>query len=470
MMNRRYHKIMEAMQRLIDKTKERMQSFRNGGSLKARIARGGTWLVIGGGSENGARLLRNIILARILAPEAFGLMAIIMAVNNFFETFTYVGMKEAIIQNPRADEKQKIFLNAAFLISFLRSTGLFAIAFLCVPLIAEFYHKPQLTAMLRISFVNVLLIGIISPASYIALKRMKFLNWTVINHGGSLVGVIATIVMGFFLKNVWALVIGFLCESLFRSLFSYILAPFFPTFKTDRDSIRSLLQFSKGIFGLPLLQFLYQRIDIFVLGKMVSDSLLGMYNLATSLSYIPYIICEVVMAHLLMPMFSALQNDNKKLGDAYCRASRLIFLFFFPFLTVMGCSAQLILNLAYGKSYAGAAAVMQVLSACLGLRMIGLVSNTVFFAIGKPSSFRVATIIRFIVIGVLIVPLIHLFGIVGGVLANFIALSVWILIVQYMLKKTIFLQYRSQLRAAIPGAALSGILLAVYGIVRLCVK
>jgi O-antigen/teichoic acid export membrane protein len=69
-------------------------------TLKARVARGGFWLGIGSSSEQFLRFLRNIILVRVLIPEAFGTMAIILAVNMFFEAFTEVGIKEAIIQNP----------------------------------------------------------------------------------------------------------------------------------------------------------------------------------------------------------------------------------------------------------------------------------------------------------------------------------------------------------------------------------
>jgi lipopolysaccharide exporter len=435
-------------------------AYLSGPNLKARIARGGIWLGFGGGAENGARFLRNIILARILAPEAFGLIAIVMAINNFFETFTYVGMKEAIIQNPRGD--QRAFQNGAFLVSIVRSTVLFGIAILAVPFIAGFYHKPDLTGMLRLSFVNVLLLGAISPAAYGALKQMKYRTWTVINHGGSLVGVLVTIVLGIMMKSAWALVIGFLCESLFRTVFSYVFSPYVPSFRSDTGSLRSLMRFSKGIFGLPLLQFLYQRIDIFVLGKLVSDSLLGVYNLATSLAYIPYTVFEVVMGQLLLPIFSKIQDDFTALGVAYTRITRIVILFFFPFIVIMACFASPLLELAYGKAYKGAATVFQVLTVSLALRMVGLVSSSVFFAIGKPSLFRFSSIIRFAVIGAAIVPLIKVLGTVGAALANGVSLLVWIVMIQRMLKKTIGLSYASQLRALIPGCAVSGIILAFY--------
>jgi lipopolysaccharide exporter len=451
---------MLTITRYAELAKSMARTFLDGKSLKAQMARGGIWLGIGGGSESGARFLRNIILARILAPEAFGLIAIVMAINNFFETFTYVGMKEAVIQNPRGDERQ--FQNGAFLVSMVRSAILFCIAIAAVPFIAGFYHKPDLTGMLRLSFLNVLLLGAISPAAYASLKHMNYRTWTFINHGGSFVGVLVTIVLGIIMKNAWALVLGFLCESLFRTVFSYILSPYVPSFKSDSDSLRSLMQFSKGIFGLPLLQFLYQRIDIFVLGKMVTDGQLGVYNLAISLAYIPYTIFEMVMGQLLLPMFSTIQNDVAQLGAAYTRVTKIVILIFFPFAALLACFASPLLNLAYGKAYTGASTVFQVLTISLGLRMVGLVSSSVFFALGKPSLFRFSTIMRFVVIAAAIVPFIKMFGTVGAALANGIALLVWIILIQRMLKKTIGLSYAAQIRPLVPGCAVSGVILAVY--------
>ena len=103
-----------------------MNLFMNGKGMRGNIARGGIWLGIGGGSEHFLRLVRNMILTRLIAPEAFGVVAIVLAINTFFESFTQIGIKEAIIQNPRGSEY--VYLNGAFWISAIRGAVLYGCA------------------------------------------------------------------------------------------------------------------------------------------------------------------------------------------------------------------------------------------------------------------------------------------------------------------------------------------------------
>ena len=247
---------------------EKITNLYKGSSLKKRAAKGGIWLGAGSGTENGLRLLRNMILARLLAPDAFGLMAIVLAVNVFFDSFTKIGVKEAIIQNPKGNENT--FLNGAFWLAFVRGIVMFIAAIIMVPLVARFYNKPELVPMMRVVFLSILFYGMMSPKSYTELKQMNYKKWVIIFHGGSVIGVITTIIMGFILHNIWALVIGFTVESAARCIVSYIICPFLPGFNFEKENLRSLFRFARGIFGISIVVFLYNRIDIFVLGKFVA--------------------------------------------------------------------------------------------------------------------------------------------------------------------------------------------------------
>ena len=105
--------------------------------LKERAVRGGAWLGAGTGIEQGLRFLRNIILTRLLAPEAFGLMAIVLALNTAFESFTDVGIKQAIVQNPRGQTRE--YLNGAWWFSCIRAVVLYGLAFWSAPFLERFY-------------------------------------------------------------------------------------------------------------------------------------------------------------------------------------------------------------------------------------------------------------------------------------------------------------------------------------------
>jgi O-antigen/teichoic acid export membrane protein len=108
-----------------------IEKLRNHPGLFGRMARGGAWLGLGSAGENALRFVRNMVLARLLAPEAFGVMAIVLSICSLFQVLTGLGIKESIVQNPRGAERS--FLNGAWWISVVRGLLLYAVAFVASP-------------------------------------------------------------------------------------------------------------------------------------------------------------------------------------------------------------------------------------------------------------------------------------------------------------------------------------------------
>jgi O-antigen/teichoic acid export membrane protein len=160
----------------------------SGESLRSRVFRGGAWLGTGSVLEQAFRFGRSMALARLLAPEAFGLMAIIGSASSVLHTITDIGVKEALIRHPQGGEER--YKAAAWWLAFGRSLGLYVIFFLLAPLMANFYGNPELSPLLRIVTLGVIFDGIYSSNAYIALKEMKFGKWAAMDHGGSICGVV----------------------------------------------------------------------------------------------------------------------------------------------------------------------------------------------------------------------------------------------------------------------------------------
>ena len=139
-----------------------------------RSVQGSVWIGIGDLTSNIFRFLRNIILTRLLAPEVFGEMAIILAINATFESLTSIGLRNLIIQNPRSSEKN--FLNASLWTSLIRSSLLYILGFFLAPFVATFYQNPDLTKLIRVCFLATIFTALISPRAYLALKQMGLIN------------------------------------------------------------------------------------------------------------------------------------------------------------------------------------------------------------------------------------------------------------------------------------------------------
>jgi O-antigen/teichoic acid export membrane protein len=209
------------------------------GTLRAKATRGAMFLGGGSVAEQASRFARNMLLTRLLAPSAFGAMAIVMSSAAILGSLTDVGQRSAVVQNPRGGEKA--YLDAGWWMGMGRSILMYIIIFAVAPWVARFYGNAGLSALLRVTLLSTLFDGAMSPRSILLQKEMKFGRWMAINNGGAICGVVLTVILSFVLRGVWALAIGYCSENVFRCLFSYILCPGIPSLGWDRHAARDLL-------------------------------------------------------------------------------------------------------------------------------------------------------------------------------------------------------------------------------------
>lgn len=408
--------------KLISNIKIEVNRLKKVDNIKYRVIHGGMWLGVGSCIEQGLRFLRNIILARLLTPQAFGIMAIILAVDTFFESFTEIGIKEAIVQNPKGNDHT--YLNGAWWLAFIRSIILYLIVFASAPWIAKFYENPEIADLIRFAFLSVLFKGAMSANAYSAFKQMEFKKWIIIFHGGGVLGVITAIVLAFFIRDFWALAIGFTTETFARCFISYIICPFKPGLKFDRESVRSLLAYSRGMIGLPILTFIFMKSDIFVIGKVCTIYQLGLYTMAASLARMPSQFLGSLIGQVIMPMFSEIQNEKERMNQAIIKITSVIVLIGFPIFFFALFYGKEILIIIYGVQYAVVALPFAIIFGVEFLRVSATPLATFYFQTGRPSLQRLFTGIRAIIMLILIIPAIKWFGLTGAALAGLISMIV----------------------------------------------
>jgi O-antigen/teichoic acid export membrane protein len=411
---------------LYGKAKSAITSFVTGNELKARVFRGGAWLGIGSVSEQGLRFARNMVLARLLAPAAFGTMAIVMSAAALLQSFTELGVREGLIQNPRGAEPE--YVNAAWWMGLIRSVSIYLALFLGAPWVAKFYGNHDLTSLLRVATVSLVLEGAISSRAYVAMKEMKFNRWATIQHGGGIIGVVITIILGFVLRDVWALVLGTCAESAARCLLSFALCPFLPSIKIDRDALRHLLQFSKGLFGLAPLYIIFMRADIFVLGKLVPASTLGYYSMGIAVAQVPGFFLANLLGQIFMPALSHVQTDRLRTRRIVLQVSTAIVLLGLPAVVFSYFCGRPLLTLLYGPNYAVAAGALFLASCGAVVTLVNNPINTALYASGHPQLHRRCVIAMAIVMMILTYPLAKWLGPVGAQSASVISIVVGFLV------------------------------------------
>jgi len=383
-----------------------------GTSLKARCTRSTMVLFVATFGERVLKLVRNMILARLLAPEDFGLMAIVLTASILLQALSDVGVRQSVIHNKRGLEYE--YLNMAWWLQTIRGLALFAIAFLIAPFISSFYGKPELTLFLRIACVVAIFNGLISPRTYAVEKELRFSRWVFIYQGGAVSGTVVAIMLAFWVRNVWALVIGFTVEAISCCLLSFILCPFWPRLRIDRQSLRELLRYAHGMFGVTLLTIVALQTDVIVLGKVVSAEQLGMYALALALAKQPSTMFGQTIARVLLSAFAEKQDENIDLCNALLRMIKFTVLIGVPSITLAVILAGPILSVIYGPKYAAVAFPFSIMCCSMLFRIQKTIVGTMYLAIGKPNLHRRFVLIMSTIILVSMYPGIRLLGLAGA--------------------------------------------------------
>lgn len=420
-------------------------------------------LAAGASTERLARFIRNIILVRVLAPDDFGIMAMIMAVVYGFKALSGVGVQQSIIQNKKGDEPE--FLNSAWWFSLALGVIIFIPFIGSASSIASLYNREELTLMLQIVSFSVILESIVSPRVYALQRDLKFGRWVFLTQGSGILSVAAAIILAYQIGNTWALVIGFMVESVFRLVLSYVLCPFLPRLKIHREYSREIFQFAKRIFGLPILLMVFMQADIFVLGKMLPMNDVGIYSLTLALAQIPYMFFTAVIFPIILPIFSKIQNDDEKFRDSVGKVSKAIAFFGVPFVFFFAIYSRQILSIIYGSIYAAAAQTLTILSIYYLIRAFSDVLAQGFIAKGKPNIYRNISLLRSVMILALLVPMIGTLGIMGAAISVTLTIIVFWLLIMIKLHKEIDMHMTRYLLNIARAVGISLVVLLLPGLV-----
>lgn len=413
---------MSLVARSYSKLKAQVDAVLTADGLKGRVFRGGAWLGAGSFVEQLIRFGRNMLLTRLLAPEAFGTMAIVLSATTLIAILSEVGAREALIQNPRGAEDE--YVGAVWWLSAGRSLSIYAVIYLAAPLISKFYGNPELASLARVATLSIVFDGLMSPRALVAMKQMKYPKWAAVQNGGGILGVILTVVLSFFIRDVWALAIGYCSENALRFLLSFIICPYRPRFSLNIPALRDLLHFSKGLFGLALLNLIFTRADIFVLGKIFPASDLGLYSMAVYLVQTPSIFLTAIMSQTLMPALSRIQDDPQRMNRILLQVTSLTAIVGLPALVFFGFCGRSVLTLIYGPRYGLLSAALVTAAAATFFNILNTQITLMFYAKGLPHLHRRSVAAMAVVVLALVYPLSKGLGIWAGQLACLIAIIV----------------------------------------------
>lgn len=285
------------------------------------VKRGSLWALAGYGGSQVLRLGSNLILWRLLYPEAFGLMALVNVFITGLTMFSDVGIGPSIIQNPRGDEPA--FLNTAWTIQVVRGFALgIAGAILAAP-VAAFYGEPDLIYLVPVVSLNSIISGFNSTSVMLATRHIKLERITVVDLTSQLLGLLAMIAWALMYRNIWALVIGGNVSTFARLVLShtYLIGPR-NRLHWDKECARALMSFGRWIFFSTLLTFAVSQSDRLLFGKLLPMDQLGVYSIATVWAALPITVLSSVLGTVVFSLLSRVANEGGNVSAALLSSRR----------------------------------------------------------------------------------------------------------------------------------------------------
>jgi O-antigen/teichoic acid export membrane protein len=362
-------------------------------SLFKRVIQGSIWTLGGHGASQIIRLGSNLIVSRLLFPEAFGLMALVYTFLSGLEMLSDFGIFPNIIQSKRGNDPK--FLNTAWTLHGVRGVILWFCACLIAWPVSVFYNEPILHWLLPVAGFNTVMAGFVSTKWATTNRDLDLKRLTVVEISTQILGISIMIGCAFVAKQinapqdvaVWSLVIGSLFASATKLVLSHTYLPGQKNrFQWDRDCLTELAQFGRWVFVTTLLTFFAIQGSTLIIPRLMGVAFLGVFSFAQNLSRVASDVGMMIGSRVLFPSYAELVRDRPERLYPVLRQTRLVLNFMnlgvAVFFILFG---EPLVHIMYDKRYADAGWMLQILA--LGNLVItpGSTYTNVLLAQGKTS-------------------------------------------------------------------------------------
>ncbi len=388
-----------------------------GGGLRWLAIRASAFEMAGYGVGQVIRLGSNLVLSRLLFPEAFGLVALVNIFNQGLQMLSDIGIEPAVIQSSRGDEP--VFLDTAWTLQIGRGFLLYAIALVFAWPLAAVYREPQLVWLVCAGSLSVLLSGLNSTSLYTLRRKLAIGKLTLIEVGSQLAAALVMIVWACLHPTVWLLVGGSLVAAAFKAVASHrIDVGYRNRIHSEAEARKALGHFGKWIFGASAVNFVSRQGDRLLLGRFLGIAELGIYSIAVMLSEAVSTVTTRITHGVLYPVFSRIRLDGEaRLREVYYRTRLVLDGLALPALGILTMLGPWVVHVLYDKRYAEAGWMLQAFAVRVAMCCMLIPCETCLFSMGQTRYGLYQNVARMAWIVVAVPIGWHLFGLRGLVYA-----------------------------------------------------
>jgi len=335
-------------------------------------------------------LIGFIVLARLLSPHEFGLMALVAIFTSFAAILIEMGMGAALIHNQDADEGH---YSTAFWFNLTLAFVCYGILVFLSPWVAEYFDQPELKSIIFV-------VGALLPLNALAIvpmamlqKKQNFKQVAIVELLSLFGSVSVAIILAYQGLGVWALVANLVIASFIKALLLFYLLAWYPKWEFCKERLAELWGYSGYLMGTGIANYFITNVDSALIGKLIGAVTLGSYKYAYQLANLPGMFVSQVFSRVFFASYVTYKEDKERVKIIHFKAVRMIAFFTFPLLLTLAMLSDSFVLAVLGDRWIMMAHILSFMCIIFLLDSIGGMNNPLFLSQGKTKSLFWLTVI-----------------------------------------------------------------------------
>jgi len=323
-----------------------------------------------------------MILARLVSPQDYGLIAIAGILSGLVSIFVDGGFGMAIIQKK---DLRHVDICSVFYFNVVVSLLVYILLFLLAPSMAAFFNMPEVCGILRVSSISIIVGAVGSIHGHLFSRNLDFKHLTIRNLSAQFVGSVVAIVLALMGMRYWALVFQALVSTFFSTIINWLYSPWKPSFVFSYESLKSMFGFGSKMLGKSVFDFLFGKAYDLVIGKFYSSAQLSFFNRAYATVGLFIETFLGVMNNVAFPVFSKMQDDKERMKTNILRFLYIESMIMFFIMCMATSLATPLFNFLYSSKWNAVIPLFQILCIWGLLRPISTILANGLMASGDSS-------------------------------------------------------------------------------------
>lgn len=376
--------------------------------------------------------LKLAVLARLLTPEQFGIFGVATLVLALLEIITETGINVFLIQEKKELEE---YVDTAWVVSIARGILISLVLFIASPLISKFFNSPNSLQILKLIALVPTIRGFINPSLVKFQKELYFSKEFLFRFVIYTIDAGVAILFAYQTHSPISLVAGMLFAAAIEVILSHVFIKPKPKVSFEKEKIAMVVNRGKWVTMAGFFNYVYENVDDGTVGKILSTTHLGYYQMAYRIFSLPVSEVSDVVNRVVFPVFVKISDDRIRLKKAYLKGLLISSFLVLPLSVILLTFPDIIVKIVLGANWLPIVPVIRIMAFFGVTRFITKSSFSLFLAVKKQEYVTITTLIGLVSMVITIVPFVRMWGIVGAGLSALLGSIVTLPVVWYYFRK-----------------------------------